>query len=40
VTLTARGDVEAVELGRDACLIVERELLSQAAIYRTDRTAT
>jgi hypothetical protein len=40
VTLTARGDVEAVEFGRHACLIVERELLSQAVIYRTGRTAS
>jgi hypothetical protein len=40
VTFTARGEVEAVEFGRHACLIVERELLSQAVIYRTDRAGS
>jgi hypothetical protein len=40
VTFTARGDVEGVEFGRDACLIVERELVSQASIYRTGPLGT
>lgn len=39
VTFNARGGVEAVEVGRDACLIVERELLSQPEIYRTGTPA-
>jgi beta-lactamase superfamily II metal-dependent hydrolase len=32
-TFNRRGDLEAVELGRDACVIVERNLVSEAGPY-------